>query len=273
MLMAYDTKKHLKKELPEGFQKVDLKIIHKRLIETMQVLVKICNKHNIKIYPAWGSLLGFKRHDKKMIPWDDDIDLAISYWDREKFIKAIQLEHNKDFKSANDVWPGTYGFGFVSNDRKVITSGYFNTGNFSNYSIDVFEIARFRKKSHERKIRRLIGILWVRDSQGGGIQKLARGILKLIPRKIFANKMFKYREKYLDKNGEFESILVDDSKGVWKPSYLNSSNNTSYFEGVKLSIPDNIEDILKVKYKDWEVKPSDKEISLSTHFFGEEIKK
>ena len=52
------------------------KIVHDELKSMLPDLLKILDKYNIKNFITSGTLLGYKRN-KKIIPWDDDIDIAI----------------------------------------------------------------------------------------------------------------------------------------------------------------------------------------------------
>jgi len=60
----------------------------------------IAKKHNIKYYIGQGTLLGAVKY-KKFIPWDDDIDLLISYKELVKLIKVFSEEADKKYKITN----------------------------------------------------------------------------------------------------------------------------------------------------------------------------
>ena len=49
---------------------------HIKLLSLMKILDKVLNENNIPYYIESGTLLGVVR-DKKIIPWDDDIDIFI----------------------------------------------------------------------------------------------------------------------------------------------------------------------------------------------------
>lgn len=51
---------------------------HAKLKSLLKELISIFEKHNLKYVAYYGTLLGAIRH-KNMIPWDDDVDLAIDY--------------------------------------------------------------------------------------------------------------------------------------------------------------------------------------------------
>lgn len=54
-------------------------------IDLLVKLLEVCEKHDIKVFAYAGTLLGAVRH-KGFIPWDDDMDVAMT---REDFYKLI----------------------------------------------------------------------------------------------------------------------------------------------------------------------------------------
>lgn len=61
----------------------------------LQELTEICNKNEIKIIIMHGSLIGW-HFNKKILPYDDDIDVCILEEDLIKFIKCDGIE-NENF--------------------------------------------------------------------------------------------------------------------------------------------------------------------------------
>ena len=48
-----------------------------KLKTLLPIIVDKLNQYNIEYFIHGGTLLGYERHNKKFIPWDDDIDLVI----------------------------------------------------------------------------------------------------------------------------------------------------------------------------------------------------
>lgn len=63
------------------------KAIWKTQLDMLELLLDVCDKHNIKIFAVAGTLLGAIRH-KGFIPWDDDIDMGML---REDFNKLLEV--------------------------------------------------------------------------------------------------------------------------------------------------------------------------------------
>lgn len=62
----------------------------KIMVNMLNHLHEICQKHDIKYYLWGGTLIGAIRH-KGFIPWDDDIDIAMPREDYERFIEVYRL--------------------------------------------------------------------------------------------------------------------------------------------------------------------------------------
>ncbi|SCK04688.1 LPS biosynthesis protein [uncultured Clostridium sp.] len=69
----------------------DLKRLQNTQLEILKEVDRICQKHDIEYFAAWGTVLGAIRH-KGFIPWDDDIDIVIKWPDYVKFQEACKME-------------------------------------------------------------------------------------------------------------------------------------------------------------------------------------
>lgn len=69
----------------------DLKPMWRALLEIYDDFSKICERHGLRFYLAYGSALGVMRHGG-FIPWDDDFDVWMPRPDYEKFIELAPRE-------------------------------------------------------------------------------------------------------------------------------------------------------------------------------------
>lgn len=69
----------------------DLKPMWRALLEIYDDYAKICERHGLRFYLAYGSALGVMRHGG-FIPWDDDFDVWMPRPDYEKFIELAPKE-------------------------------------------------------------------------------------------------------------------------------------------------------------------------------------
>ena len=118
------------------------KTVHYELKSMLPDLLKILDKYNIKNFITAGTLLGYKRN-KKIIPWDDDIDIAIIDEDniKEKFENI-----KNELKNENKYYISECSFGYK-----------FNLKDDENVFIDLFI---YKQKGDKFLLNQIVGIIW-----------------------------------------------------------------------------------------------------------------
>ena len=68
--------------------------IQKTILPMIKDIDQFCKKHKIDYYLMSGSALGAMRH-RGFIPWDDDLDIAMTKENYEKFIELFDQEKDE----------------------------------------------------------------------------------------------------------------------------------------------------------------------------------
>ena len=81
----------------ERFKQRNLRRCQLKQLSILEDIDRICRKHNIGYWLDGGSLLGAVRHGG-FIPWDDDIDIAMTLDDAQRFAEVAPAELRSTLK-------------------------------------------------------------------------------------------------------------------------------------------------------------------------------
>ena len=112
-------------------------------LDILKEIDRICKKNNIDYTLYGGSLLGAIRH-KGFIPWDDDIDVAMTRKNYNKFIKACKYDLGDKFffdsYETNKKYALFYGKVKLKNTLFVEKKNYDNYDETSSIWVDIFPL-------------------------------------------------------------------------------------------------------------------------------------
>lgn len=77
------------------------------LVRTLQVFDKFCTDHNLRYFAMGGTAIGAVRH-KGIIPWDDDIDVAMIREDYDRLISLRNELKDTKYEIVDPSNPGYY---------------------------------------------------------------------------------------------------------------------------------------------------------------------
>ncbi len=73
------------------YDEATLKKLHRLELEILKDFISVCQKHHLEYFGIAGTAIGVLRHGG-FIPWDDDLDIALSREDYETFLKVADQE-------------------------------------------------------------------------------------------------------------------------------------------------------------------------------------
>src|SRR5690554_2259013 len=255
------------------------KMIQEIQLKMLEEINRICIKYNIVYHLYAGTLLGAVRH-KGFIPWDDDIDIAMTRQNYNKFIEVSRKEINNSFYL--DI-PNYEGRLHICKIRMNNTFLYeYATLNLKNRHhgiyVDIFPLDNSKPNTLKGKIQEIqLSILFrlkvymylnKLKYKTSKFKTLIRRVLFIIlfPLRIIYTKkrIFNRIEKVSKKFNKKETGYVCElSHGMSKGKYernsyaLDDIKDTVYlmFEGKKYPAPKSYHKILTQHFGDYMVLP------------------
>jgi lipopolysaccharide cholinephosphotransferase len=239
--------------------KVKIEDIQDKLLEMAVYFDAFCKTNNVVYYLMGGSALGAIRH-KGFIPWDDDIDVFMTFENYIKFFNACELSLDTDNyylqKENTTEWPlffsklrlnGTTFIEEDTKDRKMHKGLFIDVMCLNNVSsVNLFRYIQFIAA-------RLITIKTLAERGYTTNNKL-----KIISMVVFKRLIGDYILSLLVKI--VRSLNNKDTKYVGHLFGRAKFNNTSFlreylgkpmyvdFSKIKLPVPSNVEKYLELRY-------------------------
>lgn len=168
-------------------------------LDVLEVIDKICERHGIKYFADWGTLLGAVRHGG-FVPWDDDLDICMLRDDYIRFRKVADEEMPvsyviHDYERQDNHW--LFLSRVVNNSRICFEEEYLESHNNFPWlaGVDIFvKDYLFTDESMEKaRDKEILGLIALADGIREGSINRQQAIIKL------ADIENKYDIKFSDK--------------------------------------------------------------------------
>lgn len=261
----------------------DLKRVQEIDYELLCVVDDICKKHHIQYFLFYGTLLGAVRH-QGVIPWDDDVDIAMTRKNYLRFYKIAKDELNLDKYFIKIMGSGSLDYVSELKVGRVGTtycmSGTEKTDVMHNVFLDVFcmdyvkplSTRSFAFRSKLWGVLRLVKLNWSEkqllsiciDKSGHSLKVFYKiGLLLMHAFRFVVGERSIERFGYylfVDKTNTSNQMMAVSSlsRNIYNADWLMENLQLPYNE-VFLPVPKHYDSVLKTDYKNYmELPPEDK---------------
>ncbi|CIU97006.1 TPA: phosphorylcholine transferase LicD [Streptococcus pneumoniae] len=240
------------------------KQLHETLIEILDFVKEICEKHELTYFLIYGTALGAKRHCG-FIPWDDDVDIALPREHYNILIDVLSKMEQSIFSLQNEDNEPNYFLPFAKLRKnntifieKILDVEYENNGIY----IDIFPLDfvenpdsfNFKmRKTMFNYIKHILKFSSCRSfykNKYSSVRYLMENIMS-IPTLFFSNRRLLFLANNLissTNKANFIGQYDESSERAIMPSSYYFPSRSAVFEGKIYSVPAKLEDYLKYFY-------------------------
>lgn len=241
-------------------------------LDILKVIDKFCKDNNIEYSLYGGTLIGAVRHNG-FIPWDDDLDIAMSRTQYNKFIKCWMDNpiHGYIFQDSNTDSKFPYTFGKIRKDKTAYICDELNSYSSHNgIFIDIFPLDKVPNNKLSRVKYFILGAFYLLYSRGYAskndgkiIYMITNTILKVTPKKYrlkLKNKIFNQLNKYnCNENLSYVDTSLFRNLKLYFPKELFDVYEEIKFEDSKFPVFGIYKEYLKIEYGDYLKLPPEEE--------------
>lgn len=243
-----------------------MNLLHEQLFKLLCEIDDICKENDIQYYLHGGSVIGAVRHHG-IIPWDDDVDIAMTYNNWLKFKKIFEKLSIQNRELVTDEKYPDYILTYPQY-KNTKTAIFYRSGLLTDFPLGLFIdiVILDPVKNEERFLKNHINNLILLSElrcKPYVINRLVNykkyRVLKKVINLFGEKKIIKYLESKLTKVNENECDGYVQRMGVYpvywdkkffkEPEYLNIYNKA-------FPVPSNVEEYLRYTYGDsWMILP------------------
>lgn len=253
--------------------KKDLKRVQEIDTELLLMVDAICKKHHLQYMLFFGSLIGAVRHGGP-IPWDDDIDIAMTRSNYERFAQVLPNEI--DHKLYNIKFMGSGSIDYVTEIKigKVGTTfcmpGTETIDIMNQVQLDVFCFEPMKPMSQKqyafyKKIWKVMNICRLNSSEKTllkycvdngnrnlkSVYKIGLNCLHLIRALVGERQIEKLGYKmFVDKTGKSALLTIIQANVVVDKKWVEHTQLLDY-AGYRIPVPIDYDACLKSSYGDY----------------------
>ena len=227
-------------------------------LQILDYLAEVCREKNLRYWLCGGSLLGAIRHGG-IIPWDDDIDIAMPYEDYKVLMTSFP-KHPFYYPVGIDVPESEVfiePFAKIVDNRTVVVENMKTVKRIGGVCIDIFPLVGLPDDDKDRllffkKYRELEKCIWQDFYKNDGDISIFE---------YWVDKQREFLNKYSFDESKHVGIigtLYDEKDQVSRSAYNETIQKE--FDGLNVNIPLGYEEFLVNQYgEDWNIPPKEED--------------